>query len=133
MPREFAFPGTRDRYAPSRVCDIQHYRIDLDLDIENKSLRGRCEITLSALGRSRSFVELDAVELEIETVCCEGAELVWSHDGKKVAYKTWVRPSRFKPHMVVGTDGHKLKPPHSVDIQIQHIVGIVDLSTPTSR
>ena len=32
MPREFAFPGTRDRYAPDRVCDIQHYRIELDLD-----------------------------------------------------------------------------------------------------
>lgn len=84
MPREFAFPGTRDRYAPDRVCDIEHYRIELDLDTATKSISGSCSVRVAPLGKSRSYVELDAVELEITRVSVEGTELSYSHNGQRL-------------------------------------------------
>ena len=63
MPREFAFPGTRDRYAPSRVCDVQHYCIELDVDVANRAIKGKCTLSVSAIGKPRLGIELDAVEL----------------------------------------------------------------------
>ncbi len=82
MPREFAFPGTRDRYAPSRVCDIQHYRIELELDIKTKSIKGQCSIRLVALGRARHYFELDAVEMQITRVSADDDDLQYTHDGR---------------------------------------------------
>ena len=32
MPREFAFPGTRPRWAPDRVVDIQHLALEIAVD-----------------------------------------------------------------------------------------------------
>jgi aminopeptidase N len=84
MPREFAFPGTRDRYAPDRSCDVQHYRIELDLNLEEKSIAGRCSVRLAALGQARSNFELDAVELDITRVSVAGEDLAFTHDGRKL-------------------------------------------------
>jgi aminopeptidase N len=84
MPREFAFPGTRDRYAPDRVCDIQHYRIELDLDTVGKTIAGRCSVTLAALGRGRHYFELDAIELDVGRVSVSDDDLKFSHDGSRL-------------------------------------------------
>ena len=40
MSREFAFPGTRARYAPDRVVDIQHIALVLDVDPAKRTVAG---------------------------------------------------------------------------------------------
>mgnify|MGYP003632746846 FL=1 len=82
MPREFALPGTKARYAPDRPFDVQHYKLDLELDIEAKSFSGTCTIRLAPVSPDQTYVELDAVELDILRVCEDGDERSFSHDGK---------------------------------------------------
>lgn len=81
MPREFALPGTRPRYAPDRVCDIQHYKIEIKLNLDRKTIAGRCSITINAFGQPRTWIRLDAIELDIERVSCANQDLDYSHDG----------------------------------------------------
>lgn len=81
MTRDFVLPGSRPRYAPDRVVDLEHIRIDLDLDIPARSVRGRCELTARALAPGARRIRLDAAELEIEGVAEDGAPLSYRSDG----------------------------------------------------
>ena len=40
MAREFAFPGTRPRWAPDRVVDIQHLALVLAIDPVARTVAG---------------------------------------------------------------------------------------------
>ncbi len=82
MPREFALPGTQPRYAPDRPFDVQHYGLDLDLDVESKSFSGTCTIRMAPVSPDQTFVELDAVELDILRVHEGNEDRNFSHDGK---------------------------------------------------
>ncbi len=98
MKRAFALPGAQAHYAPDRVCEVEHVRIAVDLDIDSRSLRGVVSLTLSPVsaGADRTdradrageifgqdgWLELDAVELEIERVSCADETLSFTHDGQ---------------------------------------------------
>src|SRR5215470_18057967 len=84
MPREFAFPGTRARWAPDRVVDIQHLALALDVDPTAKSVAGTVTLRCRALAAETHSVELDAVELTIERVTVGGAAAAFRHDGRKL-------------------------------------------------
>lgn len=84
MPREFALPGTQARYAPDRPFDVQHYALDLRLDIEAKSFSGNCKIRIAAIAPEQTYVELDAVELDILRVHRDGTDLSFRHDGQRL-------------------------------------------------
>ncbi len=81
MPREFALPGTESRYAPDRAFDILHLRIEVDLDVEERSIAGTCSLTLSPIGAAVRWVRLDAVEMEIHSVRVGDEPLAFTHDG----------------------------------------------------
>jgi aminopeptidase N len=83
MSREFAFPGTRPKFAPDRVVDILHIALVLDVDPEARSVKGTATLRASALGPTHA-VELDAVELEISKVTANGKPAKFRHDGKKL-------------------------------------------------
>src|SRR5580692_561744 len=83
MSREFAFPGTRPKFAPDRVVDIVHIALVLDVDPAARSVAGTATLRTTALGQTRS-VELDAVELEIASVTANGKPAAYRHDGKKL-------------------------------------------------
>lgn len=84
MRREFALPGTRARYAPDRTCDIEHIKLTIDIDIEQRAIHGMCSLTLRPIGRSPRTVVLDAVELAIQRVSCDARDLPFEHDGTRI-------------------------------------------------
>ena len=49
------------QFERDRTFDVIHYRIELDVDMEKKSLRGENKITLSPLNNNFETVTLDAV------------------------------------------------------------------------
>src|SRR5205809_855476 len=85
MPRPFPLPGARARYAPDRVVDVEHIKIDVAVDVDARRIDGVCTTTLTPILGGVKKLELDAVELEIHEVTLAGAPLPFRHDGKKLA------------------------------------------------
>ncbi|MDB4957834.1 MAG: Peptidase rane alanine aminopeptidase [Myxococcales bacterium] len=84
MSREFAFPGTRPRYAPDRVVDIQHIALVLDVDPAKRTVAGSATLRGMVIAPSTKHIELDAVELAIDKVLVGGKPAEFRHDGKKL-------------------------------------------------
>jgi aminopeptidase N len=85
MSREFVLPGTRARWAPDRPVDVQHYRIAIALDPDERRIAGECTVRARVLARELRRLELDAVELEISAVT-EGKEARrFTHDGRTLS------------------------------------------------
>ncbi|MCP4446595.1 MAG: M1 family metallopeptidase [Myxococcales bacterium] len=82
MPREFILPDTEARYAPDRPFDLQHYKLELDPGVENRSFSGTCTIRFAPIAPDQRFIELDAVELDIQQVRIGDEALSYSHDGE---------------------------------------------------
>ena len=83
MSREFAFPGTRPRYAPDRVVDIQHIALVLDVDPSKRAVAGSVTLRGAVIAPGTTHVELDAVELAIDKVVTNGKPAPFRHDGKR--------------------------------------------------
>ncbi len=84
MSREFAFPGTRPRYAPDRVVDIQHIGLVLDVDPAKRTVSGTANLRGMVIAPNTRTIELDAVELTIDKVTSSGKPVTFRHDGKKL-------------------------------------------------
>ncbi|HEY5949793.1 MAG TPA: M1 family aminopeptidase [Kofleriaceae bacterium] len=84
MSREFAFPGTRPRFAPDRVVDIQHIALVLDVDPTKRSVTGTATLRAMVIAPNTKVVELDAVELMIEKVSAGGKPAAFRYDGKRL-------------------------------------------------
>jgi aminopeptidase N len=84
MNREFAFPGTRPRFAPDRVVDIQHIALVLDVDPEKRTVSGTATLRAMVIAPNTKIVELDAVELSIESVTAGGKPAAFRYDGKRL-------------------------------------------------
>ncbi|MFT3698226.1 MAG: M1 family aminopeptidase [Kofleriaceae bacterium] len=87
MSREFAFPGTTPKFAADRVVDIQHIKLEIEVDPAEKTVAGTATLTATRLAPA-DRVELDAVELEISAVTVNGKTAVWKHDGRKLVIET---------------------------------------------
>ncbi len=64
----FALPGATVHYARDRDFHVEHVKLDLNVDPEEKKLEGTAHITLSALVDNVTRLEFDAVELDIKDV-----------------------------------------------------------------
>ncbi|HEY5935190.1 MAG TPA: hypothetical protein VIU61_11160, partial [Kofleriaceae bacterium] len=84
MNREFAFPGTRAKFAPDRVVDLQHIALVLEVDPAQRSLAGNITLRGSVIAPGTRAIELDAVELQIDVVTIGGAPAAFRHDGKRL-------------------------------------------------
>src|SRR5688500_2482330 len=84
MSREFALPGTRPRFAPDRVVDIQHISLVLDVDPTKRTVSGTATLRAMVIAPNTKVVELDAVELTIEKVTANVKSAVVRHDGKRL-------------------------------------------------
>jgi aminopeptidase N len=80
--KPFALPGARPHYRPDRPGQVEHIRLDLVLDIADRSLRGICTTRLQPIRDGITRLQLDAVALRIQTVTIAGVAVVWSHDGE---------------------------------------------------
>jgi aminopeptidase N len=84
MTREFAFPGTRARFAADRVVDIHHIELVLDVDPTKRTLSGTATLRATVIAPDTRRVELDAVELAIDKVTVGGKAATFRHDGRKL-------------------------------------------------
>src|SRR5579862_1410670 len=83
MSREFAFPGTRPKFAADRVVDIQHLALVLDVDPIKRTVAGTATLRAAAIAATKT-ITLDAVELTIDKVTVGGKSATFRHDGKKL-------------------------------------------------
>jgi aminopeptidase N len=84
MTREFAFPGTRAKYAPDRIVDIQHLALVLDVDPLQRAVAGTATLRCQVIAGGTRSVELDAVELTIDGVTVGDKPAKFRHDGRKL-------------------------------------------------
>ena len=84
MRKSFVRPGVRPRYAPDRVFDVKHIKIDVKLDFDKRRISGTCETTLSLLAEDVRWITLDAVEMQIKRVREGGTTLGFDYDGKQL-------------------------------------------------
>ncbi len=64
--KSFALPGATTHYARDRDFHVEHVKLDLNVDPEDKRLEGTAHITLSSLVDSLTRLEFDAVELDVK-------------------------------------------------------------------
>jgi aminopeptidase N len=79
----FALPGARATWAPDRVCDVTHIKVEVAIDFERRRVEGVCTQRLTPLNDGPCRVTLNAVEMTLHAVTLtDGAEPPFSHDGK---------------------------------------------------
>jgi aminopeptidase N len=84
MPREFALPGTRPKYARDRVVDVEHLRLVLDVDPAARRITGVAHLSCTAIAPKVRWVELDAAELVVTGVRVDGDKAAFAHDGHRL-------------------------------------------------
>jgi len=85
----FTLAGTERQYERSRPYRIEHLFVDLALDFETKSVRGRAVLDFQRVAPSASSLLVDAVGFELESVRVDdGAGLKpasFSYDGEAIS------------------------------------------------
>ncbi|HJZ84107.1 MAG TPA: M1 family aminopeptidase [Polyangia bacterium] len=84
MHRPFALPGAGPRYAPDRLYDIRHQKLEIELDFERRSIAGTATLSVAPLAPDARHLVLDAVEMEIVSVAVAGAPATFDYDGAKL-------------------------------------------------
>src|SRR5579864_5474906 len=80
--RPFALPGSSPRYGPDKVVDVLHIDLHLIPDLEGARLDGVCTTTVRALDEPVAHLQLDAVDLEIDSVTRGGKAMPFSRHAK---------------------------------------------------
>ncbi len=82
MSRDFALPHSHAHWTRDRVVDIEHIRLELDVDPTAQRIAGSATLTARVIAPGTRFVTLDAVELTIDAVTVDGAARPFVADGK---------------------------------------------------
>ncbi len=82
--RPFALAAAKPNYAPDRPCDIAHIALTLQLDMAQKTLSGTCATTVKAIRDGVTRLSLDAVDLNIKRVACQGEDLAYIYDSQRM-------------------------------------------------
>src|SRR4051812_21494594 len=83
----FALPGSHAVYAPDRVVDVRHIKVEVSLDFERRAVDGVCTQTLSPLNDGPTRVSLNAVEMKLVAVTLgDGESLEFDYDGKVLSF-----------------------------------------------
>ncbi len=81
----FPLPGDEPHWARDRVCDVQHIKLELTVDFENRRIAGTASHTIKPINDGTSSLEFDAAELHIKSVnLASGAPLKYSHEDSKL-------------------------------------------------
>lgn len=74
---QFLPPGTtlegKYHYAPDRQVDVQHIKLDVVPDFDKRTVAGTASIRATVIARPVELLRLDAINLSIKEVRCEGA------------------------------------------------------------
>ncbi len=89
--RAFALPGARLQYGPDKSVDVEHIDLRLEPHLERRRLDGVCTTTVRALDEPVARLVLNAVDIEVATVVCEGAQLRFERSDDTLAI--WFDPA----------------------------------------
>jgi aminopeptidase N len=81
--RTFAFPGTRPQYLPDRPWSLDHIKLEVDVDLEKRSITAVAQLTATAVSTSR-WIAFDAVELDVSSVSRGRTALNFENDGERL-------------------------------------------------
>ena len=85
MPRPFVQPGTPTHFAPDCPITVKHLRLDLEPDLQTRSLSGQVTLTLQSRRDDLDAVELDAVDMTFTAISVENKPApAFHYDGKRL-------------------------------------------------
>ncbi len=87
LGRDFTFPEYEPRYPRDPSYRLKHYRLELMINVAERSISGVASLTITPLTSGSDTLELDAVEMRIDSVEADGKALEYSYDGAKLAVK----------------------------------------------
>ncbi|MEO8538770.1 MAG: M1 family aminopeptidase [bacterium] len=79
-----ALPGDKPVWTRDRSVDIKHIKIDLKLDVPNRSISGTATHTVAPMNEGVRFAEFDAIDMEITAVSVARKPAEFSYDGAKL-------------------------------------------------
>jgi aminopeptidase N len=82
--RAFALPGSTLHYGPDKTVDVEHIDLQLAPDLKRRHLDGVCATTVRALDEPVHSLTLDAVDLSVESVTCDGKSLPFTPRGDRL-------------------------------------------------
>lgn len=83
--KPFVLPGATVHYARDREFDVQHVKLDMNVDPEKKKLEGTAHITLTPIVGNVTRLEFDAIELDIKDVkLSAGKPASFENTGRKI-------------------------------------------------
>lgn len=85
--KDFQPKGTPPMYSRDRVVDVRHIKLEVALDVKAKSVSGVARLTVCPIADDVASLELDAVELEIAKVECNGRAAEFENTGVKLVVK----------------------------------------------
>lgn len=96
--RPFALPGSSLQYGPDRPVKVEHIDLHLTPDLERRHLDATCTLTVRALDEPVTSLRLDAVDLAIEKIECDGAALEFVSEPAQleVCFATPIAPGEQK-------------------------------------
>ncbi len=80
QPKPFALPGSQPHYTPDRPGQVNHIRLDLEIELDHQRVMGICSLRLDPIRKGIRTLRLDAVDLDIQSVHCNGIEQLFSYD-----------------------------------------------------
>ncbi|WBL36103.1 hypothetical protein O0235_00280 [Tepidiforma flava] len=79
-----ALPGDRPVWPPDRLVDILHVKIEVQLDVDAKKVRGTVTHTVAPLNDGTRFVAFDAVDMVVSGVTVGRREAAFDYDGARL-------------------------------------------------
>ncbi len=98
--KPFELPGARPHYNPDRPGQVEHIFLDISLDIPNQSYHGTCSITLTPIRDGINRLELDAVNLNIQSVQIDEGSQNFDYDGEKLSVQL-EQPTQVNKRIVI--------------------------------
>lgn len=95
--KPFQKEGTAAMWCRDRLVDVEHIKLDIELDFEAKTLKGRSTLTVRPINEGTKFVELDACEMKVGSVTVAGKAADFNHDGQKLTVMFNATPAADRP------------------------------------
>jgi aminopeptidase N len=99
----FSYPGSTPHYAPDRLFDTRHIRLELALDFARKALQGKATLTLQAIADGAQTIVFDAVHFQDVKVRAKGKNLKFDYNDRQLKVH-W--PSPVRRNTVLSLDIH---------------------------
>jgi aminopeptidase N len=82
--KSFELPGAKPHYNPDRPGQVEHIFLDLTLNIPKQSYQGTCTIRINPVRSGIDCLDLDAVNLNIQSVTTGSTVQDFDYDGEQL-------------------------------------------------